>query len=262
MIDLLDRLKAHGAVFDAAVLIFSILAPSILFAPVFRAAVTVDQTFRPTAALAWMIAAAGIAQMIGSFLKAQGQQRRIYDDPSAFHFSALRWPVLLLLALHLVTFFFLLAIATAAPGADTLVNGLSQGTIEVLRWVMILPTVCVSLCIAFPVSRLLPDNAARFSELAGNVLLIASAVVVQAWVQGIFLPLMGIAARADAEHGGWSERVVQLVVVFFVCAMFYLPPRILFLLEDRGSRFTWIQISLVSFLLGVRYYLFPPGADF
>ncbi|MBN8217798.1 MAG: hypothetical protein J0L75_14230 [Spirochaetes bacterium] len=185
----------HGLAFDLAALAGAFLLSTLLWSPLFQFAEPLGNTMTPAPILAWLILAAAVAQFLGTLLKAGPLQARLFpgEKPPRSHFRLLAdWKILLLLGGHGFLFPFLLVLAGNSPAAGSLMK---PGNFPApLAWALFLclfvPTLsaCAALVLPFPRGGRLANLLVR--EWAANLLLVFSAVVVQAWFQeAILLPL-------------------------------------------------------------------------
>ena len=87
----------------------------------------------------------------------------------------------------------------------------------------------------------------RYVEPAANMAIYFAVIVIMAWWEGVFVSTLVGAGRVNPAAG---LLLALLVTVPF--AMFYLAPRLLFLVEDYRSPWTWPGVLLAMVPLGAR----------
>jgi hypothetical protein len=87
----------------------------------------------------------------------------------------------------------------------------------------------------------------RHREYAADAALYASALIILAWWDGVFVEML-----AGAAKGHWLMSIVLVLLTTVPFAMFYLAPRMLFLAEDYRDPKAWGRILLVALSLAKR----------
>jgi hypothetical protein len=196
--------------------------------------------------LAGLWVAAFGSQMVGSWLKRLPLQRRLAQQTRGFQRGV--WGCLggLLLLLH-----FVWSLVNSALALTLLCRPSNEAvhvTCSVLGVVVsIVSTVLVIRALKpLPVSVEVkePDAAAeRRADLflfPGMILgALAFDFMATFWVQDVLL-------EAFREAASLGSLIFGLFIYIFIFAIVYLPPRLLFLVEDYRSRWTWVGIGLVS----------------
>lgn len=90
-------------------------------------------------------------------------------------------------------------------------------------------------------------SRSRRVELFSNLAIYFTVIVIMAWWEGVFVKTLVGAGRVNPAVG---MLLVILVTVPF--AMFYLAPRLLFLVEDYPSPWTWPSVLLAMAPLACR----------
>ncbi len=257
----------HGLFYDTMLIVMDFVFYSCLWAPVYHAAKPVDATFRPGTVLAYLILASALAQAAGSLLKAGAMQARLYPLNTGYATFALlkNWKLDAALLMHVFLFFSMLVLAGTAPGIEPIIKAIPRGS--AVAWIIFLslftPSIAVLAALLVPLTRHVKEVSrnARCREWAGNLLLVFSAVVIQAWFQGILLRLMGSARIASGDTAP-VMALGQIIVIFPLFLLVYLPPRIMFLAEDSLRGRTWLRILVINFILCLRFYFFAaPGSS-
>lgn len=234
----------QGLLFDALFFV----ANGILWNPIFRLAVPADKTGNPTEIFAWFLMAAVAAQGLGAFLKRPALQIRLYPsggekDRGTFIFVSMLVP----LVLHFLIFFI-----APALGAGAL-------PFRFPTWAIVFGAIPTILVVRALIPRKIPyaeesqttgKNWAGL-EAIGNFLLVFSAVVLQAFFQESM-----VGGTGNLRHAALPVRLIVSALLFIPFLLFYLPPRLLFLVEDGGRGRTWLRIVLVQFPLTL-HVLFP-----
>ncbi len=256
---------AQGSFYDYMVLAAGLILFSAAWSPIYNAARPVDNTFRPGDTLAKLMIASAAAQAAGSLLKAGGLQVRLRaSNPGYSTFSILRnWKIDAVLLMHLLLFFSMFFLALAASCFEPFMNSIPHGAF--VAWMLFLCSfipvafVMVSLLVPFGRNKTESDTGIKYREWIGNVLLVFSAVVIQAWFQGVLLTLMG-RSRVISGETSMEAAIGQLAVLFPLFLLVYLPPRVMFLVEDYSMKRTWMRVILINFVLALRYFFFAgPG---
>jgi len=256
---------AHGSFYDYMVLAAGLILFSAAWSPIYSAARPVDNTFRPGGTLAKLMIASAAAQAAGSFLKAGGLHVRLRaSNPGYSTLSILKnWKIDAVLLMHLFLFFSMFFLALAATCFEPFMNSIPHGSF--VAWMLFIlsfipvTAVIVSLVVPFGRNKTEADNGVKYREWAGNLLLIFSAVVIQAWFQGVLLTLMG-RSRVISGETSVEAAIGQLAVLFPLFLLVYLPPRVMFLVEDYSMKRTWMRVILINFVLVLRYFFFAgPG---
>ena len=200
----------------------------------------------PSSIAGVLLLAAVLLQCLGASIKARFLPYRLFRVPGEPE-PAFTWYALLfiLLVMHWGLF------ATCMTlGLGTLINIASLPAYLGIPLVLgggILPT-------AFTIRAMVP--ARPFDEICksggnlerlGDFLLVLSLMVLFAlWDTMIVSPLAGRA------QGNIFMSILLVVLTSVPFGIFYLAPRLLFIVEDYRQRDTWVQISLVALTLAVR----------
>lgn len=91
------------------------------------------------------------------------------------------------------------------------------------------------------------ERKLRQQELMADLALYASTLVIMAWWDGVFVETL-----AGADKGNLLMSILLIILTTVPFAMFYLAPRLLFLVEDFRYPGTWGRILLVMLPLAKR----------
>jgi len=234
----------QGLLFD----IVFFIANGVIWNPIFQFAVPADKTGNPNPLFAWFLMAAVAAQALGAFLKRPALQTRLFPlsrpESADNGFFALMF---IPLALHFILFFTVPALSAGALPFYFPVWALVFGAI---------PTVLTARALIprkIPYAQEAQSEGKNWAgrEAVGNLLLVFSAVVLQAYFQEAM-----VGGTGDLRHAHILIRLIVSGLLFIPFLLFYLPPRLLFLVEDGGRGRTWLRILLVQFPLTL-HVLFP-----
>jgi hypothetical protein len=148
-----------------------------------------------------------------------------------------------------------LFILCAVVGAQ-MIHGMPAGGSPMNVWqiaeafgLMILgmaPTVMTVGVILKPRSPPEPSPALGRREAWADLALYASCMIILAWWNGTFVELFA------GVQAALPMRILLVVLVTVPFSIFYLAPRILFLLEDYRHARTWLGVLLVMLPLAIR----------
>jgi hypothetical protein len=223
----------RGLVFDLAVLVFNIFLVRLLTRSVggLMLRTYLKDEEQAGRQFFYVVAAACAAQLVGAWLKRRPLQRRmaLRGESVAGGFGCL---LILHFSLTLVTGCGLVALLPFEP---------SSGGIVLLFFLCIIPTALVWRAMT-PYSKPPADDwrTSRAAELVADLCLFAYMVVNLAIWNTV---TSGSAARV-AGVGEFFERALGFVLISPVILLFYLPPRLLFLVEDWKYRATWLSMTL------------------
>lgn len=223
----------RGLLFDLFVFVFSVFLIRFLTR---RIGALLSLTFlkddpRAGRILLAIVSAALIAQIIGACLKRRPLQARLlvqHDEvPGAFT---------VLLILH-----FALTLVTAAGIVALLPFETAGGVAVLIFFLSMLPTALVWRAMT-PYKKTPPADwrNSRVVETVADFCLFANMIVnLTIWLTltaGSNLPVTGV--------GDLFSRALGFIILSPVVLLFYLPPRLLFLVEDYKYRATWISMML------------------
>jgi len=240
----------RGLVFDLAVLVFNIFLVRLLTRRVggLLALAFLKDDEQAGRQFFYVMAAACAAQLVGAWLKRRPLQRRmaLRGESVAGGFGCL---LILHFSLTLVTGCGLLALLPLEP---------SSGSIVLLFFLCIIPTALVWRALT-PYSE--PPAAdwrtSPAAELLADLCLFAYMVVNLAVWNTV---TSGSAARV-AGVGEFFERALGFVIISPVILLFYLPPRMLFLVEDWKYRATWLSMTLAVAPVAYRFIVGTAKTD-
>ena len=232
----------RGLIFDLAVLVFNIFLIRLLTRRVggLLTLAFLKDDERAGRQFFYVMAAACAAQLAGAWLKRRPLQRRLAlrGESVAGGFGCL---LILHFSLTLVTGCGLLALLPLEP---------SGGRVVLLFFLCIIPTALVWRAMT-PYGK--PPAAdwrtSRAAELAADLCLFAYMVVNLAVWNTV---TSGSAARV-AGVGEFFERALGFLLISPVVLLFYLPPRLLFLVEDWKYRATWLSMTLAVAPVAYRF---------
>ena len=233
----------RGLWFDAAVLAGNIF----LLGPMTEAAKSADD-FNPRFGILLIVAA--VLYAIGA-----GFKRR----PFPARLAAARLPPMgtgaMILFFTLMVMHLTLFLLCAMAGAE-MIHGMTIGGAPMGRWQVaenvglvilgLAPTVMAIGVMLKPRRPAEPSPALDRRELLADILLYASCMIILAWWNGTFVELFA------GVQGGLAMRILLVVLVTVPFSIFYLAPRILFLLEDYRQLRTWFGVLLVMLPLAIR----------
>jgi hypothetical protein len=175
----------------------------------------------------WLMLAAIILHGLGAGLKSRPLRARLAEQPEWGGYACLLF--LVLGVMHLVLF-----IACANFAAEVLEV---TPTLEILLTfgVGLLPTIFTVWVLVPSWKKHEPDQWAKRKEQVADVLIYISLVIILVWWDGF---IVGSVAGAGQGNIFMTGLLVILMSVPF--AMFYLAPRMLFLLEDFRCLRTWL----------------------
>jgi len=178
-----------------------------------------------------IITAAFVAQIVGAILKRRPLQARLTarGEKASDNFGCL---LILHFALMLVTGSAILALSPMGP---------SGGLVVLLFFVCIIPTALVWRAMTPYGKPPAPDwRSSRAAEIVADLCLFAYMMVnLAVWN----IVTSGSATRVEGV-GDFFSRALGFVIVSPIILLFYLPPRLLFLVEDWKYRATWISMTL------------------
>jgi len=223
----------RGIIFDLAVFVFNVFLVRLSTRYVGRLLSLTYIKDDPQAArsLLYVVSAASAAQLVGAWLKRRPLQTRLLlrgeGVPGAFG---------CLLILH-----FSLTLVTGAGIAALLPFEAKGGTTVLVMLLSMIPTALVWRALT-PYSK--PPardwRSSRATETFADLCLFAYMLVNLAiWntvTSGANLPVSGL--------GDLFERALGFLILSPVILLFYIPPRLLFLVEDYKYRLTWISMTI------------------
>ncbi|MDQ3907786.1 MAG: hypothetical protein M3268_05525 [Acidobacteriota bacterium] len=187
---------------------------------------------RASRTLLYVVSAACAAQLVGAWLKRRPLQARLLARGEGGVTPFLGCLLILQLALTLVTAAGIMALASAESTA-----GLTVLTV----FLSLIPTLLVARAMSPYKKPPEPDwRNSRAVELFADLCLFAYLLVNLAIWNTV---TSGSNVRA-AGVGDLFERGLGFVLVSPVILLFYLPPRLLFLVEDYKYPATWISMTL------------------
>lgn len=226
-------LDYRGLVFDLAVFIFNVFLVRLVTRHVGRLLSLTYLKDDPQAAhsLLILVSAAAVAQLVGAWLKRRPLQARMLargeDMPGAFG---------CLLILH-----FALTLVTAAGIAALLPSEPKGGAVVLVFFLSMIPTALVWRALTPYKQPPAPGwRNTRGTEVVADLCLFAYMLVNLAiWntvTSGANLPASG--------PRDLFERALGFLILSPVILLFYIPPRLLFLVEDYKYRLTWLSMTL------------------
>ena len=233
----------RGLWFDAAVLAGNLF----LLGPITELAKSADEV---NPRLGLLLIAAAILYAIGVGFKRQPLQARISAAKLPPMGDGITIVFFVLMVMHLGLF-----MLCAMVGAE-MIHGMPIGGSPMGRWQVVESAGLVILGLAPTVMtvgvmlkpRMPPELSHSFArrELLADLLLYASCMIILAWWNGSLAELF---AGVEASL---PMRLLLIVLITVPFSMFYLAPRIPFLLEDHRDRWTWLTILLAMLPLVVR----------
>jgi hypothetical protein len=241
----------RGLIFDLAVFAFNTFLVRLVTRRVGRLLSLTYLRDDPRAArsLLLVISAASAAQLVGAWLKRRPLQARLLARgeivPGAFG---------CLLILH-----FSLTLVTNAGAAALLPSEPTGGATVLVFFLSLIPTALVWRALApykKPPAR--DWRGSRAAEAAADLCLFAYMLVnLAVWntvTSGANLPASGLSDLA--------ERALGFLILSPVILLFYIPPRLLFLVEDYKYRITWVSMTLAVAPVAYRIIFgVAPGTD-
>jgi hypothetical protein len=195
--------------------------------------------------LAYWLVAAVVLQAIGAYLKRRPLHARLARLKPAPMGCASTWLLIfnyMLSLLILITIVALLPWATAAQ---------PWSSIAVI-FVAMVPTYLVYKAMS-PPRRPEPPSPLSSSrvEWVADLLLLTYVITNTLF----FNVLTGYRAAPPASFGDLVTHLLGLFVVLFIVLIWYLPPRLLFLVEDFQDRATWIRIGVALSPVAFRWVI-------
>ena len=234
----------RGLVFDLAVFVFNVFLIRLLTRRVgglMLLAFLGDDT-KAGRTLFYIITAAVAAQVVGAALKRRPLQARLAmrGEEAADGFGCL---LILHFALTLVTGAAILALSPLGP---------SGGWIVLLFFLCIIPTALVWRAMTPYGKPPAPDwRSSRAAEMVADLCLFAYMLVnLAVWNTAT----SGSATRVEGV-GDFFSRAMGFVIISPVVLLFYLPPRLLFLVEDWKYRATWISMTVAVAPVAYRFII-------
>ena len=226
-------LDYRGLVFDLAVFVFNVFLVRLVTRHVGRllSLTYLRDDARAARSLLILVSFASAAQLVGAWLKRRPLQARLLargeDIPGAFG---------CLLILH-----FALTLVTSAGIAALLPSEPTGGAVVLVFFLSMIPTALVWRALTPYKQPPAPDwRSTRAAEVVADLCLFAYMLVNLAiWntvTAGANLPASG--------PRDLFERALGFVLISPVILLFYIPPRLLFLVEDYKYRATWISMTL------------------
>jgi hypothetical protein len=229
--------------FDAAVLAGNVL----LLGPMTELSKSADD-FNPRFGILLFVAA--LVYAIGAGFKRRPLQARLAAAKSPAMSTGMMITFFVLMVMHLGLF-----LLCAMVGAE-MIHGMTIGGAPLGRWQGVETTVLVILGLAPTVMavgvmfmpRTLPEPSPALDrrELLADALLYAACMIILAWWNGSLAELFaGVQAVLPM-------RILLVVLMTVPFSIFYLAPRVLFLLEDYRNPWTWFTIVLAMSPLAAR----------
>jgi hypothetical protein len=235
-------LNLRGLLFDLAIFVFNVFLVRLLTR---RVGGLMLQTYlqdneQAARTFFYIVTAAMAAQIVGAALKRRPLQARMAarGEKASDNFGCL---LILHFALTLVTGSAILALSPLEP---------SGGLVVLLFFICIIPTALVWRAMTPYGKPPAPDwRSSRAAELVADLCLFAYMLINLAVWNTV---TSGSAARVEGV-GDFFSRLLGFVILSPVILLFYIPPRLLFLVEDYKYRFTWISMTLA--VAPVAYHL-------
>ncbi|MGB8508974.1 MAG: hypothetical protein WCD76_11250 [Pyrinomonadaceae bacterium] len=237
----------RGLLFDLAAFVVNVFLIRFLTRRIGRLLALTFLSDDPQAsrALLYIISTAFAAQLIGACLKRRPLQARLLaqHDSDESPFGCL---IILHFALTLVT----------SAGIVALLSPNSSGGVTVLVFFLgMIPTALVWRAMMPYKKPPRPDwRNSRGAEIVADLCLFAYMLVNLAVWNTL---TAGSAARATGV-GDVVSRALGFVLLSPVILLFYLPPRLLFLVEDYKYRATWISMTLAIAPVAYRLIIGSP----
>jgi hypothetical protein len=234
----------RGLIFDLAVFVFNVFLIRLLTRRVGRLMLLtyLEDDAQASRAFFYIITAAMAAQIVGAALKRRPLQTRLAmrGEKASDNFGCL---LILHFALTLVTGAAILALSPLGP---------SGGWVVLLFFLCIIPTALVWRAMTPYGKPPAPDwRNSRAAELVADLCLFAYMLVNLAVWNTV---TSGSAARVEGV-GDLFSRALGFVILSPVILLFYLPPRLLFLVEDWKYRATWISMTLAVAPVAYRFII-------
>lgn len=240
-------LNYRGLLFDLAVFVVNVFLIRFLTRHIGR---LLSQTFlsddpQASRTLLIIISAALAAQLIGAALKRKPLQARLL----AQHDSG-ESPLSCLIILH-----FALTLVTSAGIVALLMSHAAGGVTVLIFFLSMIPTALVWRAIT-PYKKPPPPDwrNSRGAEVVADLCLFAYMLVNLAVWNAV---TAGSNVRA-AGVGDVFSRALGFVLLSPVILLFYLPPRLLFLVEDYKYPATWISMTLAVAPVAYRMIIGSP----
>lgn len=198
---------------------------NLLIVPHLYTWVTDPQGFDPR--FGWLMLAAVLFYGLGAGLKSRPLRARLAEQPEWGGYACLLF--LVLGVMHLGLF-----IACASFAAEVLEV---SPTLEILLTfgVGLLPTI-FTIWVLIPIGKEHKvDPWAKRREQLGDALIYVSLIIILVWWDGLF-----VESVAGAGQGNIFMTGLLVILMSVPFAMFYLAPRMLFLLEDFRCWRTWL----------------------
>ncbi|MBV8856063.1 MAG: hypothetical protein JOZ02_03800 [Acidobacteria bacterium] len=239
----------RGLLFDLAVFVCNVFLVRLLTRHVGRLLSLTFLKDDPQAArtLLVIISAAFAAQLVGAALKRRPLQARLL----ARHEGGGGTPVIgCVLILHLA-----LTLVTSAGIVALLSSGSSGGVTVLVVCLSLIPTALVWRALTPYKKPPAPDwRDSRWAETAADLCLFAYMLVNLA----IWNTLTAGSNVRAASVGDLFSRALGFVLVSPVILLFYLPPRLLFLVEDYKYPATWLSMLLAVAPVAYRLIIGSP----
>lgn len=244
-------LDYRGLVFDLVVFVFNVFLVRLVTRRVGRLLSLTYLRDDPHAArsLLYLVSAASAAQLVGAWLKRRPLQARLLtrgeDVPGAFG---------CLLILH-----FSLTLVTGAGVAALLPFEATGGATLLVFFLSMIPTALVWRALTpykKPPAR--DWRGSRAAEAVADICLFAYMLVNLA----IWNTVTSGANPPASGPGDLTERALGFLILSPVILLFYIPPRLLFLVEDYKYRATWLSMLLAVAPVAYRLiYGVSPNTD-
>lgn len=229
----LSPLNYRGLIFDLAVFASNVFLVGLVTRPVVRLLSLTYLKDDPHAAraLLYVVSTASAAQLVGAWLKRRPLQARLLRRgegvPGAFG--------------CLLIFHFALTLVTNAGLTALISSEPSSAAVVFVFFLSMVPTALVWRAITPYGKPPAPDwRNSRAAEAVADVCLFAymlvNLAVWRAMTSGANLPA--------ASLGDLAERALGFIILSPGVLLFYIPPRLLFLVEDYKYRLTWLSMTL------------------
>ena len=237
-------LNYRGLIFDLAVFLFNVFLIRLLTR---RVGGLMLQTYlrddeQAARTFFYIITAAMAAQIVGAALKRRPLQARMAarGEKTSDNFGCL---LILHFALTLVTGAAILALSPLGP---------SGGWIVLLFFLCLIPTALVWRAMTPYAKPPAPDwRSSRAAELVADLCLFAYMLVNLA----VWNTVTSGSATRVTSVGDLFSRLLGFVILSPVILLFYIPPRLLFLVEDWKYRATWISMTLAVAPVAYRFII-------
>ncbi|MDQ3920060.1 MAG: hypothetical protein M3348_16465 [Acidobacteriota bacterium] len=234
----------RGLIFDLAVFVFNVFLIRLLTR---RVGGLMLLTFLEDDAQAGhtffiIITSAFAAQLVGAALKRRPLQARMAarGEKASDNFGCL---LILHFALTLVTGSAILALSPLEP---------SGGLVVLLFFLCLVPTALVWRAMTPYAKPPAPDwRSSRAAEMAADLCLFAYMLVNLA----VWNTVTSGSAPRVAGVGDFFSRLLGFVIISPIILLFYLPPRLLFLVEDWKYRATWVSMTLAVAPVAYRFII-------